>query len=430
MPLINIKQIMKQNELSFQQNRENQVPVGTSNNYVDYTVSSNNSYNQQLGVETEFSNNLAFSNNVQTKNVSKDKYVEAFHAILENAIKLGASDIHINSGHPIIYRIKGKIVFSNTKHLTEQDTLNFVQFLISGSKSQLDINNVYDLDMSYQYQEYRFRINIFRTFDKFAIVCRLIPLNIPSLEDLHIPNTLLELTKLQNGLILFTGPTGSGKSTSVAAMLNLINESQSKHIITLEDPIEYVFLKKQSLVDQREYGSDFLNWNSALKSVLRQDPDIIFVGEIRDLDTMESVIKFAETGHLVFSTLHTNSASQSIDRILGMFPEYRRDDIKVQLSNVIKAIISQRLINVKNGQRLPVFEIMLSNSAIKNSIKENKISEIDNIIRTSADIGMISLERSLANLVKQGLLSPNDAMLFANNKSEISILLKNSIGLN
>lgn len=222
---------------------------------------------------------------------------------------------------------------------------------------------------------------------------------------------------------MVTGPTGSGKSTTIASLLNLINLTQKKHIVTLEDPIEFVFPKGQGLVDQREFSIDFKNWDDALKSVLRQDPDVVMIGEMRDLETIESAIQIAETGHLVFATLHTNSASQSIDRIIDIFPSEKQSQIKLQLSNVIRAIVSQRLVPITGGGRKAACEILIATPAVKNSIRENTASQIDNLIQTGSDVGMISMERALVRLVEEGLISEETAKSFSIKPAEIDTLL-------
>ncbi|MCA9386171.1 PilT/PilU family type 4a pilus ATPase, partial [Candidatus Dojkabacteria bacterium] len=240
----------------------------------------------------------------------------------------------------------------------------------------------------------------------------LIPSKIKTINELNLPEILYEFMKIPHGLVLVTGPTGSGKSTTLAAMISEINMSSQKHIITLEDPIEYMYQKGQALVDQREIGRDTLSWTGALRSTLRQDPDVVLVGEMRDYQTIASTITIAETGHLVFATLHTNSAAETVDRIIDVFPEHTQAQIRTQLASVIVAVISQRLVPLKQGGRQAACEILIGTSAVRSSIRESKTYQIDNIIQTGADVGMFPLEKSLAEMVKKGDVTLDTAMEF------------------
>ncbi len=242
---------------------------------------------------------------------------------------------------------------------------------------------------------------------------RLIPAKIPQLEDLHLPKTLSNFSKLRQGLILLTGPTGHGKSTSIASIINEINENRSVHIVTVEDPIEYVYPSRKSLIAQREMHLDTHSWEISLRSVLREDPDVVLIGEMRDYETIEAVLTIAETGHLVFATLHTNSASQSVDRIVGVFPENQQAQVQMQLSNVLEAIVSQRLVPGLKGGRYPATEVLLATGAVRNVIREGKTHLLDNIIQTSSGVGMQTLETSLAGLVKDGKVSLDTALSYS-----------------
>jgi twitching motility protein PilT len=253
---------------------------------------------------------------------------------------------------------------------------------------------------------------------------RLIPSRIRTIEELMLPQLYHQFTRLKQGLILVTGPTGHGKSTTLASMLEDINRTKFCHIVTIEDPIEYIFEGKKALIDQREMNDDTHSWEIALRSALRQDPDVLLVGEMRDYETISSTITLAETGHLVFATLHTNSASQTIDRIIDVFPENQQPQVRAQLSNILEAVVAQRLIPLEKGGRRAVSEIMLKNSAVGNLIREGKSNQIDNVIRTSSDIGMISLEKSLVNLVREGVISVQKAQEYAVFPEEILRLLK------
>lgn len=370
--------------------------------------------------------NLEINNNVQNNNNNannNNNNLLALDKILLAAVKINASDVHLTPGYSVMFRVNGEITRINNKILSKEEVLNFVKH-ITKNRYNFKIDEIAEYDMSYQLDNFRFRVNIFKTMQNFSIVFRLIPNKIKDTSELNIPDIVSSFINFSNGLVLVTGPTGSGKSTTIASILNLINLNQSKHIITLEDPVEYVFEKRNSLIDQREFNIDFFDWKNALKSVLRQDPDIVFIGEMRDLDTIEAALQISETGHLVFSTLHTNSASQTIDRIINVFHDSKKDDIKIRLSNVIRAVISQKLIVINNGKRFPVFEILIANSAVKNSIRESMSAQIDNLIQTGNEYGMFSLEQNLVNLVKKNMITVNQAKTYANRKSEIDILLK------
>lgn len=379
--------------------------------------------NDKLGnVKNIFNSYSSYVQNTDTTSVSKSE--NDLKVYLSEAIRLNASDLHITVGYKIILRINGSIKSLNTPITTQDDTVSFVQELLK-KRPDLNIETVKEVDLTYTFNKRRFRVNIFRQMGYFSIVFRVIPDKILSLEELGLPMIIKEFSKFANGLVLMTGPTGSGKSTSIASLLNLINITQPKHIITLEDPIEYIFPQGVGLVDQREYGIDFNSWPKALRSILRQDPDIVFIGEMRDLETVESALQIAETGHLVFATLHTNSSSTTIDRVIDIFPSTKQDQIKIQFASVIRAIVSQRLVKSLDNRRRVASEVMIANSAVRNAIRENKGYQIDNVIQTSSDIGMISLERSLVNLVREGAISMETAKLNSNKPNEIDILFNN-----
>ncbi len=343
--------------------------------------------------------------------------------ILSEAVKQKASDVHLTVGYRAILRVDGALKTLPTPLLQPEELKAFARELISQRKD-LNLDTVNEIDLGYAFENRRFRINIFKQMGTFAIVGRMIPDRIATLDELNMPPLFKEFAHISNGLVLVTGPTGSGKSTTIAAVLNHINTTQAKHIVTLEDPIEFVFPKGISLVDQREFGVDFASWENALKSLLRQDPNVVLVGEMRDTKTIAATITVSETGHLVFATLHTNSASQSIDRIIDVFPESQQAQIRTQLANVITAVISQRLIPLKNGGRKAALEIMIANSAIKNAIRESKTYLIDNMIQTGQDMGMISMEKSLVQMIKMGEISVATAKTYSIKPNEIDILLK------
>ncbi len=253
---------------------------------------------------------------------------------------------------------------------------------------------------------------------------RLIPTRVKTIEELALPQVYYQITKLKQGLVLVTGPTGHGKSTTLAAMLEDINRNRYDHLITIEDPIEYIFEGKKALIDQREMNDDTNSWAVALRSAMRQDPDVILVGEMRDYETIAAAITLAETGHLVFATLHTNNAAQTIDRVIDVFPENQQPQVRSQLSNILQVVIAQRLIPLDKGGRRAVSEVMFNTSAISNLIREGKTYQIDNVIRTSSDVGMVYLEKSLVGLVREGLISVQKAQEYAVHPEEVLRLLK------
>jgi twitching motility protein PilT len=278
-----------------------------------------------------------------------------------------------------------------------------------------------EIDFSYSISNVgRFRVNAFKQRGSYAMVLRIIPLRIPSMEELGLPKVTDELTKLPRGLILVTGPTGSGKTTTLASVINKINSERRCHIVTLEDPLEYLHSHKKSIVNQREVGSDTESFANALRGALREDPDVILVGEMRDLETISIAITAAETGHLVLSTLHTNGAAKTIDRIVDVFPPYQQQQIRVQLAAVIEAVISQQLLPKASGKgRVAAHEVMVASPAIRNLIREGKIHQIDTVIQTSSALGMQTMDTSLVNLYRRGEITKETAISQAYNIDEI-----------
>ena len=310
--------------------------------------------------------------------------------------------------------------------VTPEDVEELILPILSDEKKELlEVNK--EIDLAYLHEgKYsgRFRINVYHTMKNISAAFRLIPAKIRTIEELLLPPLYHQFAQLKQGFILVTGPTGHGKSTTLAAILEEINQSRFAHILTIEDPIEYVFEGKKSLIDQREMNEDTHSWAIALRSALRQDPDVILVGEMRDYETIAAAITLAETGHLVFATLHTNSAAQTVDRIIDVFPENQQPQIRLQLSNILEAIVAQRLVPLDAGGRRAVSEIMIANPAIRNLIRESKTHQIDNVIRTSSDIGMVSLEKSLVTLVREGVISLQKAQDYAVYPEEVLRLLK------
>ncbi|WP_195336902.1 type IV pilus twitching motility protein PilT [Paraclostridium bifermentans] len=326
--------------------------------------------------------------------------------ILINASDLGASDVHINSKCEPIARVNGKFIKISNELLSKSDTEKMANELIGIQKFN-EIKELGEYDFSISIKNlYRFRVNIYKQQDSYAIAARTINSKIPDLETLGLPNVVKEFVKKENGLVLVTGPTGSGKSTTLASILDCINKNFQKHIITLEDPIEYIYNRKNSIISQREIGKDTRNFSSGLKSVLRQDPDVILIGEIRDEETLATALTAAETGHLVFSTLHTIGAAQTIDRIIDMFQANQQNQIRMQLSSVCEGIISQQLIpNINNEGMVAATEVMVSTSAIKNLIRDSKTHQISNIIQTGSKNGMQLMDQDLVNLFKRRKIS-------------------------
>lgn len=335
-------------------------------------------------------------------------------------IDKNASDVHLTVGLPPTFRIDGQLVSLIEDKLTPDDTLDLVKQALD-EKRLNKLNEDGEIDFSYSIPSVgRFRVNVFKQRGTYAMVLRIIPLDIPLMNELGIPPVVNELSRLPRGLILVTGPTGSGKTTTLASIINKINTERRCHIITLEDPLEYLHKHKKSIVNQREIGSDTHSFANGLRGALREDPDVILVGEMRDLETISIAITAAETGHLVLSTLHTNGAAKTIDRIVDVFPPYQQQQIRVQLSAVIEAVISQQLLPKATGSgRVAAHEVMLATPAIRNLIREGKNHQIDTSIQTSGALGMQTMDTSLINLYKRGLITKETAISQAYNMDEI-----------
>lgn len=341
--------------------------------------------------------------------------------LLQLTVDRKASDLHILTGVPPYIRVEGVLSPVAGEQVVTQATVEkFVKAVLNEEQfERLSVNK--EIDFSYSLTEKaRFRVNAYTEKGHFAIAFRTIPLTVPQIDDLGLPKILHSFTNLRQGFILVTGPTGHGKSTTIASMLEEINSKRSEHIVTIEDPIEFVFQPKQSIISQREMGFDTHSWQIALRSVLREDPNIVLVGEMRDYETIASALTVAETGHLVFATLHTNSAAQTIDRIVDVFPDEQQQQIRLQLSNVIEAVFSMRLVPSIKGRRSVAYEIMLGTQAIKTAIREGKTHQIDNIIQTSTELGMNTVEMSLASLVKEGKVSLEVAQSYAVRPEELN----------
>jgi twitching motility protein PilT len=353
-----------------------------------------------------------------------EDYRKFLNKILETAIKEQASDIHFSPGQPPILRVFGNLLrLVREKIITPEDSKNLAFLIMNESQREVFFKKK-DLDFSYNFgKKARFRVNVFYQMGQISIAMRLVPSKIRTIEELNLPPVLHQFTKAQQGFVLICGPASHGKSTTLAALIDEINHIRSEHIITIEDPIEYVFEDDKSIIDQREVGEDALSFTRALRAALREDPDVIMVGEMRDPETIAIAITAAETGHLVFATLHTNSAAQTIHRIVDSFPPEQQGQVRAQLSGSLLGIISQRLIPRMKGGLIPACEVMLNTSAISNLIRENKIHEIPAVIETSAEIGMITLNRSLSDLVRRGEISYENALNYSLNPVELKMLL-------
>jgi twitching motility protein PilT len=332
---------------------------------------------------------------------------------IEIAFKKGASDLHLKEGEFPVVRVDGELQRFGDKRLQREDLRSLLKELLGVE----DIDK--EVDFAYQSGDIRLRVNTFKSMDRYAIALRLLSNKIRDLTELGLPNTLNKFADLSFGIVLVTGPTGSGKSTTLAALIETINKKRSTHIITVEDPIEYVYTPKKAYINQREIETDTESFSSALRYALRQDPDVILVGEMRDLETISLAIRAAETGHLVFSTLHTSGAAATIERIVDIFPAHQQKQIRVQLANTIQGVVYQRLVQKKGGGRIPIQEIMIANSAIRNLIREEKIHMIDNVIATNAAEGMVGFDSSLIKAYRKGIITKESAYIFAKNKKSI-----------
>jgi twitching motility protein PilT len=347
-----------------------------------------------------------------------------FHEILNYAIQNECSDIHLVASMPPIVRHLGELMRLNDTLLSEQDLTTWVQLLLSPDQLA-QYNQGYDVDTAYSDQNHqRYRVNVFRQQGKPAIALRLLRSKVPSLDELGFPEVFKTLADEPRGLVLVTGPTGSGKSTTLAAMLDYINTHKAKHILTLEDPIEYIHPSKKCLVNQREINRDVHSFAHALRSALREDPDVILVGEMRDFETISLALTAAETGHLVFSTLHTTGAASTIDRIIDVFPPHQQSQIRTQVASALKGVISQTLLPRQDmPKRIAIHEVMVMTDAIGNLIRENKVVQINSSIQTGSRLGMQSLETGLAQQVRQGVISLEMALEASSNKEYLKRLL-------
>jgi len=345
--------------------------------------------------------------------------------LLQLTVDRKASDLHLVVGTPPSIRVDGVLYsISGEGVLTPEVVDEHLKKILSAEQlGRLSVNKEIDFSLHFS-EKARFRANAYTQRGKSSVAFRMIPLEVPVIDKLGLPKILHSFTNLRQGLILVTGPTGHGKSTTLAAMIDEINTNRAVHVITIEDPIEFIFRPKQAIISQREMHNDTHSWATALRSALREDPDVVLIGEMRDYETIASALTVAETGHLVFATLHTNSAAQTIDRVVDVFPEDQQDQVKLQLSNVLEAVFSMRLIPAIAGGRFPAYEIMLATTAIKTAIREGKTHQIDSIIQTSQEVGMLNLEYTLARLVREGKVTMEMALSYSLRPEELQRQVK------
>jgi len=350
--------------------------------------------------------------------------------LLKEMVERGSSDLHCCVGVPPIIRVDGELTPLNYEKFNPMQTQRMMYDILSDEQIQR-FEDTWELDFSYSLRNIsRFRVNIFKDKGTVASAFRLIPMKIPTIRELNLPMVLETVARRPRGLVLVTGPTGSGKSTSLAAMINLINTEMSRHIITIEDPIEYLHQHRSSIINQREVGQDTKEFANALRAALREDPDVILVGEMRDLETMSNAIRAAETGHLVFATLHTNSAASTVDRVVDAFPASQQEQIRLMLSNSLEAVMCQQLLpRAGMPGRVCCMEIMIATPAIRNLIREAKSHQVTSVIQTSANVGMQTMDQHLRDLYQKGVITYDDAMARAMNQEELKNMITSAMGV-
>ncbi len=351
-------------------------------------------------------------------------YKHELQELISVVIQEGASDLHLSAFHYPTIRVTGNLIpLVKRKQLTPEDSMNLA-FELLGQEKKKEFLQSKEIDFSYSFETgVRFRGNAFFQKGMVGVALRLIPKQVRSLEELNLPVKLGDFTRYKQGFFLVVGPVGQGKSTTLASMVDLVNRERSEHIITIEDPVEYIFTEDRSIIDQREVGFDTATFHSGLKAMFREDVNVGMIGEMRDPETISTAVTAAETGHLVLSTLHTNNASQTIDRIIDSFPGEQQRQIRLQLSNTLIAVFSQRLVARISGGLIPAYELMINNTAIANLIREGRTHEIDNVITTGAEHGMVDMNHSLADLVHKGEISAESAIRHSLNPDGLQRLL-------
>lgn len=350
--------------------------------------------------------------------------LQKLEELLEIVARENASDLHISSGRPPTLRIDGRLVPLVKYGALSSEVAKSLSLALLNEEQREYLLKEKEIDLSYTYVDRaRFRVNVYFKSGDISSALRLIPAKIRTIEELEMPQVLHRFTAPTQGFFLSVGPSGHGKSTTLAALVDEINHTRAEHIITIEDPIEYVFSQDRSIIDQREVGKDTKSFSRALRAAFRQDPDVIMVGEMRDAETIATAITAAETGHLVYATLHTNNAAQTIDRIIDSFPPAQQHQVRSQLALTLIGVVSKRLVPKIDGGIIPACEVMITNSAVRNLIRENKVHGLDLVIETGADQGMISLNGSLANLVRQGIISLETAEMYSLGARELRMLV-------
>lgn len=348
---------------------------------------------------------------------------EIIENLITTLIRENGSDLHLGAGRLPALRVFGELIFLVKHEILSQETMHGVLREIAGEDKYTTFLKDQELDFSYDFKgEARLRCNAFMQKGLINVAFRLIP-KVRDLKDLNLPPIIAEISRKKQGFFLVVGPVGQGKSTTLSSMINLINKEQSRHIVTIEDPIEYVYTPEKSIINQREVGIDTKHFNTALASIFREDVNVIMVGEMRDSETIATAVTAAETGHLVLSTLHTNNASQTIDRIVDSFPNHQQDQIRIQLSNSLLGVFSQRLIPRITGGLIPAYELLLNNNAVANLIREKRTHEIDIVIETGMEQGMIDLNHSLLDLVRRGEISIENAYQYSLNPKGLENML-------
>jgi twitching motility protein PilT len=345
--------------------------------------------------------------------------------LLQLTIDKNASDLHMVVGIPPTIRINEELISVPSEAILTAETMetSLKEVLSANQLESLTVNKEIDFSLSFS-QKARFRVNAYTQKGTWGIAFRKIPLAIPTMDELHLPKIMHQFTNLRQGFVLVTGPTGHGKSTTLASMINEINMTKSTHIVTIEDPVEFLFSPVKSIISQREMHEDTHSWNIALRSILREDPNVVLISELRDYETIAAALTIAETGHLVFATLHTNSAPETIDRIVDVFPGEQQAQVKLQLSNVLVGVVSQRLVPTIAGARTVATEVLLASSAVKNAIREGKTYQIRSVMQTSRDSGMYTIESSLAELVKENIITMDIALSYCLFPDELTRLVK------
>lgn len=347
------------------------------------------------------------------------------NGFLAKAISIGASDVHLRADDYPIIRKDGKIIKIDMPKLTEDDLTIVVNIMVP-KLARSRVSSAYDMDFSYEIKGLsRFRVNLSRQLGKSALVIRNIPYTVKTIQELNLPIALDQFVGLNNGLVLVTGPTGSGKSTTLASLIDSININYQKHIITIEDPIEFVFTGKKSIVSQRQVGADTPSFPEGVKYAMRQDPDVILIGEIRDRDTVEAALKAAETGHLVFATLHTNDAVQTINRIVNMFEPQNREFVRSQVASILRGTIAQKLVNCKKGEgRYPACEILVATPTIKDFIIKDQLEQIYDLVKKGSFNDMLTLNMSLYKLFEKEIITQEEALANSDTKNELQQMFK------